>query len=149
MQNKNNNKQTERRVKKIKASEVKQYREQYLVEQDNTCALCKQHVEPSDAVLDHCHQTGYLRGVLHRFCNTYLGAIENNVKRNKITNVQLTSILSNAQAYMQSRKDVLHPTYRTPEEKALRAKRKRARARKSKQNERSVTSRLGVVTLQG
>lgn len=149
MQDKNNNKQIGGRVKKIKASEIKQYREQYLAEQDSTCALCKQHVEASDAVLDHCHQTGYLRGVLHRLCNTYLGAIENNIKRNKITADKLHNILSNAQAYMQSTKDVLHPTHLTTEEKAERAKRKRARARKANQKGSPVTSRGGVVTLRG
>ncbi|KAB2970323.1 MAG: exonuclease VII [Zoogloea sp.] len=112
-------------MNRLRTKDVKAYREQLVTKQGNTCALCKQELQASDAVLDHNHKTGYVRSALHRFCNTYLGAIENNIKRNKITEQQLSNILSNAQSYMQSQQDVLHPTYRTPEEKAERAKKRR------------------------
>lgn len=120
-------------MNRLRPKDIKDYREQQLAKQGNKCALCNQHLELSDAVLDHNHLEGHCRGVLHRFCNTYLGNIENNQKRNKITNDQLTNILSNAQAYMKSSLGVLHPTYRTPEEKAARAKKRRQRKKKASQ----------------
>ena len=116
---------------KAKLKDIKPLREQFLKEQMNLCALCREPVMPEDAVLDHCHKTGYLRSVLHRGCNCYIGAMENNLARNKITPERLAMILANFQIYKQTTKPILHPTHRTPEERAERAK-KRAKARRTK-----------------
>ncbi len=124
-------------MQRIKASEVKSYREQYLQDQQHLCALCKEHIEPIEAVLDHCHITGKLRAVLHRGCNAYLGTIENNRKRNRITESRLKNILANAVDYMTAYKELLHPTYRTDEEKKTRAK---VRTRLKKAGSKSVTN---------
>jgi len=47
-------------------------------EQNNQCLLCFQ--EPSDVygrlVVDHCHKTGKVRGLLCRMCNIHLSKIE-------------------------------------------------------------------------
>lgn len=118
-------------INRIKPAAVKQYREELLLKQGNKCALCGLDLPVNEAVLDHSHSTGYVRGVLHRFCNTYLGAIENNIKRNKISNTALRNILENAQQYMHTELDVLHYTYRTDEEKKARANARRARKRKA------------------
>ena len=116
-------------MQRLRPKDIKAYREQAVAEQDYKCALCKQELRLEDAVLDHAHSSGYIRAALHRFCNTYLGAIENNIKRNKISDVQLSNILANAQSYMQTTTNILHPTYRTAEERKARAK---ARAKKSR-----------------
>lgn len=116
---------------KAKPKDIKPLREQFLIEQHGLCALCHEPVMPEDAVLDHCHKTGYIRSVLHRGCNAFIGHIENNQARNKITANRLSQILANFQSYVQSHKSILHPTHRTPEEKKERAK-KRARARRAK-----------------
>lgn len=118
-------------ARRIKHSEIKSYREKLLAEQMNICALCLQHLDAKDAVLDHCHKTGHLRSALHRFCNTFLGKIENNISRNKITPIQLENILRNVQAYISTVKEEIHPTHKTPEERQQRAK-KRAQARRKK-----------------
>ena len=118
---------------RIKPKDIKPLREQLLKEQNGLCAICGEHIHPTEAVLDHCHKTGYIRSVLHRGCNAYIGHMENNLARNKITPLRLQSILSNFLFYINSHKPILHPTHRTPEEKVERAKKRRkSRLGKSK-----------------
>lgn len=119
---------------RLKPKDIKQYREQYHKEQNGICPLCQEPIELSDAVLDHRHSDGYVRGTIHRNCNLYIGKMENNLTRNKITRDRLKNILNNFINYIDSNKDVLHPTYRTPEEKKLRAqaRRKKMQAYKKK-----------------
>ena len=116
---------------KARPKDIKPLREQFLKEQLGLCALCREPVDPVDAVLDHCHKTGLLRSVLHRGCNCYIGSMENNLARNKITDSRLTMILANFQSYQHQTKPILHPTHRSPEEKQARA-RKRAKARRAR-----------------
>jgi hypothetical protein len=118
-------------MNRLKTTEVKPYREEQLREQDFCCALCGELIF-DDAVLDHDHRSGYIRGVLHRGCNALLGKIENSLAMNKITPDRLNSILTNYMLYVSQHHAVLHPTYKTVEEKKLRAK-KLARKRKLKQ----------------
>jgi len=51
---------------------------QMVADQDNKCYLCDE--EPSDVygrlVVDHCHETGDVRKLLCRVCNTHLSRIE-------------------------------------------------------------------------
>jgi hypothetical protein len=119
---------------KAKPKDIKALRDLYLKEQNGLCALCHEPIDPQEAVLDHCHRTGYLRSVLHRGCNAYIGHMENNQARNRITANRLTNILANFEIYVSSHRLVLHPTHRTPEEKAIRAKKraKLARAKRAK-----------------
>lgn len=124
---------------KLARQQVKDYRELTLQQQNNKCALCGLDLELKDTVLDHNHKTGYIRGALHRFCNTYLGALENNIARNKITPEQLEGIMRNAIQYINSSHNILHPTYRTPEEKRAQAK-KRAQQKRKAIKESKITS---------
>ena len=116
---------------KLRASEIRTVRLQLLAEQLNCCAICQEPLDAGEAVLDHCHTTGQIRAVLHRGCNMYIGALENNQKRNRISPTKLACILANFQTYVAALKPIVHPTHRTPEEKLARAK-KRAKARRAK-----------------
>lgn len=118
---------------RIKTSEIKQYREDLLNKQNGFCALCGERII-DNPVLDHDHKTGYIRGVLHRGCNAFLGNIENNLARNQIGQSRLRAIFDNFFRYIQKQQLHLHPTHRTPEEKKELQK-KRARARRAKKNE--------------
>lgn len=120
-------------MRRLKTTEIKKYRDQALQDQNNICPLCNEYISPEQAVLDHHHESGYIRKVLHRFCNLYLGKIENSQKRNKLTDEQVQNILNNAFDYMQDYTDILHSTYRTQEEKAA-LRKKRAKKRKNKIN---------------
>jgi hypothetical protein len=116
---------------KIKPKDIKPLRQEILLEQHGLCAICQEHIDLEEAVLDHCHKTGYIRAVLHRGCNAYIGHMENNLARNRITPSRLAKILANFNLYINSHRLMLHPTHKTPEERIERAK-KRAKARRQK-----------------
>jgi hypothetical protein len=48
----------------------------FLRAQANQCAICRRGLSFDTAHLDHCHQTGFIRGVLCVSCNTKLGFYE-------------------------------------------------------------------------
>jgi hypothetical protein len=116
---------------KLRPKDIKATREQILQEQNGLCAICYEPVLADEAVLDHCHKTGYIRAVLHRGCNCYVGHLENNQARNKITPARLQAILANYETYVNTHRLVLHPTHLTADEKKARQKR-RAKKRRSK-----------------
>lgn len=110
---------------KLKYSEVKPLRLERLQQQNNCCSLCGEVIE-DDAVLDHDHKTGKVRHVLHRGCNALLGKIENNMPRNRVSMTRLTGIANNLINYLNNEyPEIIHPTYKTQEEKKLKRKKKR------------------------
>lgn len=118
---------------RLTASQVKAHRESTLRNQQGRCILCCEQIT-DDAVLDHCHKTGHIRGVLHRGCNSMLGVIENNRPRYLLGGGRLFTMLSRVEAYMT--KDYtgnhVHPTHRTPEEKRIRTNLRAKKARATK-----------------
>ena len=44
-----------------------------LLRQDNMCALCREAFTGQRIMVDHCHKTGCVRGLLCIQCNTMLG----------------------------------------------------------------------------
>lgn len=116
---------------RIKHSEIAEYRSRILEEQGHNCALCLEIIAPSEAVLDHDHKTGYIRGTLHRGCNAFLGKIERSLKINKISSERLSNILKNTEFYMNTHRLLVHPTHKTPEERLI-ARRLRASKQRKK-----------------
>jgi len=104
---------------KLKSSQIKPHREALLKKQGYVCALCHELLLPEQAVLDHDHRTGLVRGSIHRSCNSALGKLENAARRYK---VNLVSLAQGLEAYLKTESDVLHPTHYTPEEKLQRAR---------------------------
>ena len=94
----------------LKASDIKDYREAQLRRQDYVCPLCEKNIALNQAALDHCHKTGSIRMVVHRWCNSVLGRIENWSRRvGGIDNVRL---LKNITVYLESSStDIRHPLH--------------------------------------
>jgi len=59
---------------RLKTTELKAYREKNTPKK---CPILKIPIPPSKAVVDHDHETGHVRGVLHKHSNALLGKIEN------------------------------------------------------------------------
>lgn len=57
-------------------TDVKKVRMQLHKEQDGRCLLTMEPLDERQAVLDHCHKTQFVRGVLHRQANATLGKLE-------------------------------------------------------------------------
>lgn len=57
----------ERQVQKVFGISSKEY---YSYFEDAVCSICSRN---TDLVLDHCHNSGKIRGVLCRTCNTGIG----------------------------------------------------------------------------
>ena len=108
---------------------TKAYREAKLKEQGGRCALSGYTLSPSEAVLNHCHTTGHVRGVLHRGVNSLLGKCENNYRRYGLSLPMLAAMAPPLGAYLAKdySNNPLYPTHRTEDEKReLRNKRARA-----------------------
>lgn len=54
---------------------------QMLIDQNNTCAICSRHANelPKSLDVDHCHNTGKVRGLLCGKCNMGIGYFQDNV----------------------------------------------------------------------
>jgi len=94
-------------MKYLAHSKLKEWRQANLPRE---CPIFKCKVD--DAVVDHCHNTGLVRGVLHRQSNAWAGKIENSWKRFGQNNSDLTlpEALRALAIYLEeARTDVLHP----------------------------------------
>lgn len=119
-------------MNKLKQTQVKEYRERQLAQQNYCCALCGEKITEA-AVLDHDHKTGLVRQVLHRGCNSLLGKIENNMPRSQVDIHRLKGIAQNLIGYItEKHSETLHYTHRTPEERKNAKLRKRARQKTAK-----------------
>lgn len=113
---------------KLKHTQIKSYREEQTILQNNCCALCGIPFTQEDRiVLDHNHTTGHIRGSIHANCNSLLGRLENGAKRYP---VNLDAFLANVSEYKDRQLPELHPTHYTKEEEVERAKAKRKRRSK-------------------
>jgi hypothetical protein len=117
---------------KLKANEVKKVREELLAKQGGLCAMCLMPLDPADAVLDHDHKTGFVRGTCHRSCNSLEGVIVLRAQRYGVAS--LASLLSSLVAYHELHAEPqtpwIYPSHKTEDEKKALAKKRRARKRK-------------------
>lgn len=105
------------------------------------CELCQLPAKlDANLVVDHCHKTGWVRGALHRRCNSLLGKVENNAARFGFREiVQLWAFCAGLAGYLRKNETchtgMIHPLHKTPEEKkviaATKARAKRAAAKKA------------------
>jgi len=123
-------------VQRLTASMLKPVRLKLKREQQGLCPLCGLPLD-KDIVLDHDHATGDVRAVLHRWCNSVLGRVENWSGRIG-HGVNPHTFLTNTLAYLQTHKanpsGLKYPTFKTEAEKRERRNaRARAARRKAKE----------------
>ena len=104
----------------MKTKDIKPLREELLKEQNYRCGLCGENLSIEEAVLDHDHKTGAIRKTIHRGCNAFLGSIENNMTRNRITASRLKSILATVETYREELREEIHPTHNKPKRRRKR-----------------------------
>jgi hypothetical protein len=117
--------------KRIKRGDLAEWRVRQWLSQGQCCKLCGQQLHIRDAVADHCHKTGKMRGVLHRGCNAWLGKTENCVRINKLQDKVEHLLSVSVVMYMKATMDEYHPSFLTEDEKRIR-RNKRAKRRREK-----------------
>lgn len=141
------------RLVKLSRSNMRPYAARLLREQGGLCPLCKKPIDltiPKEGVLDHDHDTGRIRGVLHRSCNAAEGKISNAAARWGAKSGKYEDIvpyLASLVEYLRATPtNMLYPTHRTPDEKRdLRlAKAREARAALKAKRELARQLRLGA-----
>jgi hypothetical protein len=65
----------DRNLKRVYNLSLEEYN-QMIVSQDSKCKICDDEVK---LVIDHCHTTGNIRGLLCSRCNLTLGSIKDNI----------------------------------------------------------------------
>ena len=112
-----------------------------LKEQGGVCPLCTEPIDSSarqgvrtDYVADHDHETGLIRGILHRSCNGALGKMENAVGRwgaKSMSYKDIIPFIERALAYYrQEPHNLIYPGHKSEDERkeAARIKRNKAAA---------------------
>ena len=94
--------------------ELRDVRPKLCAKQDWTCPLCMKSLRDKQPVIDHCHNTGYIRGVLCRNCN----GLEGKVKTASIRAVGteeyinwLTNLVTYLKHHQCTQGNLLHPTF--------------------------------------
>lgn len=125
---------------KLQRSQMTAYRHKLLREQNGLCAICGKPLDmlrtKGEGVLDHDHDTGYIRGLLHRSCNAAEGKVSNAAGQwgAKSTSypaikVWLRQLLD---YWEQPQKQYIYPYHKTEDEK------RQARNKKSREKRAAV-----------
>lgn len=69
--------------KQLTPTQAKKYKAHLIIEQNGLCKLCGRPLglDMSKIHLDHCHDTGHVRGALHSHCNRTEGKLKSVYRR--------------------------------------------------------------------
>lgn len=117
---------TEQRLRKLARSMMPSFKVRQLGEQGGLCPMCKTPIDlkiKGEGVIDHDHDTGEVRGILHRSCNAAEGKVANAAGRWGAGGMGYDKIipwLENMLAYLRSPgTGFMYHTHKTDEEKRL------------------------------
>ena len=121
-------------TRQLRRDEVRAITEQLRKAQGNVCALCGKPFTKKDyPCLDHDHETGFIRGVLHNTCNGIEGKLKI-VARRGHTGVSAYDYLIGLGKYLAKHSTpqtkLIHPTHMTEAAKRELRNRKAREARK-------------------
>lgn len=120
---------------RLKPKEVPDLRKRLLAAQRGICPICGKGILPKDAVLDHDHETGRCRQVLHRTCNSIEGRVLSWLKRNGQGVRPITMLRNLLDYWMQDYEEQpFHPTHKSDIEKEATKLRKKYKSLKSEKH---------------
>lgn len=112
-----------------------------ITKQSRLCAICGKPIDmtltgvKSDMVVDHCHETGLIRGILHKSCNSAEGKVVNAAGRWGAKSTKYEDVipfLENLVEYLKTSytepSGMIYPDHKTPEQKTESARIKRNKA---------------------
>ena len=116
---------------RIKRAELPRVRQKLITDQGNECPLCSRNLKKmiKTPAVDHCHKTGFIRGVLCLNCNGLEGKLTNILRRIDVSKLGEEELLNRFLSYRQvEHTKMIYPSHQTAEEKRTK-KNKRARAK--------------------
>lgn len=126
--------------RKLTRSQLRPVTMRLLAAQGGVCPLCDKPVDltvKGEAVCDHDHATGFIRGALHRSCNAALGKMDNAIGRWGAKSMDYAAIIAWAKRaiayYEQEPTDLIYPSHQTEEEKRIAKNAKERRSRATRQ----------------
>ena len=126
-------------ARKITRGQVRSLTLKILKDQEGLCCFCAEPIdlkEKDGAILEHCHDTGRVRGVAHRSCNKMEGVVYSAVGRwcvGKMDyNLVIPALRRLADYLEKEHYPYIYPTHKTEEEKRLAANAKARKARATK-----------------
>lgn len=130
-------------LRKLTRSQQRAFVIKTLKEQGGLCPLCNHKIDhsiPREAVLDHDHETGECRGVLHRSCNGAEGKVANAAGRWGAKSMRYSDIIPYLERMVEYLKQPglgwVYPEHKTPAEAA--------EATRIKRNKQAVRRRAEV-----
>lgn len=122
--------------KQLRPNQVASVLEQLVQRQGKKCGVCLLPFTQKDRpVLDHCHDTGYIRGALHNSCNGAEGRVKTKAHLGH-KGVSAADYIIGLGVYLARHKTpqfpLIHPTHMTEDQKRLKrnAKAKAVRAKR-------------------
>lgn len=130
-----------RQLQKIPRSALRATMMAIWARQGRVCPICKKPIDisvmgrSSNYVVDHCHESGEIRGVLHRSCNAAEGKVANaagqwgakSTKKEDVI-VFLESLITYWKNAAKVGTGMMYPDHKTPEEKKAAALLKQRKA---------------------
>lgn len=121
------------RLRKLSRAMMPAWKQRHLkIVQDGNCALCGKFVDLTierEGVVDHNHETGEIRGVLHRSCNSGEGKVANAVGSWIAKSMKYSAIIPALKQllayYERTGTGMMYPTHVDAATSALKAKNKR------------------------
>lgn len=112
------------RLRKLSRAMMPKWKVRQLkVVQGGLCPLCGKPVDltvPKEGVVDHDHETGEIRGVLHRSCNSGEGKASNAIGSWIVKSMSQAAIIEGVvrlyNYYMQPGTGMMYPTHKSKEE---------------------------------
>lgn len=123
-------------AKRLAHNQVESVLKQLVQKQQGKCAICGHPFSVKDyAVLDHDHDTGFIRGALHNSCNGVEGKLKAKARLCH-TGVSSYRYLIRLGQYLEKHSSpqyqLLHPSHKTDDEKRLLRNAKARLRRKTK-----------------
>lgn len=131
------------RMRKLSRAMMPKWKLRQLQAQGDLCPLCGKPIDlkiPKEGVVDHDHDTGEIRGILHRSCNSGEGKVANAMGSWVVKNMSYPAIIAGLERLLHylktARTGYIYPTHISKEEAERKAKNKRnlqAKERRAKQ----------------
>lgn len=132
-------------MRKLARSQMPSFRARQLKEQGGLCPLCGKPIDltiKGEGAIDHDHDSGEIRGVLHRSCNAAEGKVANAAGRWGAGGMGYDKIvpwLENLLVYLKKPgAGMIYPTHLTEDEKRLKRNAAARKARATRTASRAV-----------